>query len=120
MRKAGKFVVFSFALLFAVAAFSAEKSVTFYSTVNLNGTTLKAGEYNVRYTVSGNSVEVEFLQGKKKVAASSAQLVEAKKTNRDTLVTESGSDGNTKLVSIQFANQGKAIAFANAGSGGSN
>jgi hypothetical protein len=120
MKKALKFVVLCSALLFAVAAFSAERSVRLYSPVNLNGTTLKAGEYNVRYTVNGSNVDVQFLQGKKTIASTSAQLVEARKTNRDMLVTDNGSDGNTKLVSIQFANQPNAISFANAGTGGGN
>lgn len=120
MKKFSKFVVLCSALLFAVAAFSAEKSVKLYSPVSLNGTTLQAGQYNVRYTVNGSNVEVQFLQGKKEVASTSAQLVEARKTNRDTLITESGSDGSAKLVSIQFANQANAIRFADAGAGGSN
>ncbi len=120
MKKVSKVVVLCSALLFAIAAFSAEKSVNIYSPVNLNGTTLEAGQYSIRYSVNGSNVEVQFLQGKKTVASASAQLIEARKTNRDTLVTENGSDGNAKLVSIQFANQPNAIRFADAGAGGSN
>lgn len=120
MKKISKLVVLCSTLLIAVTAFSAERSVKLFSPVNLNGTTLKAGEYNVRYTVNGTNVDIQFLQGKKTVASTSAQLVEARKSNRDMLITENGSDGNAKLVSIQFANQPSAIRFSDAGAGGSN
>ena len=115
-----KIVVLCSALLLAIAAFGAEKSVRFSSPVSLNGTTLQAGEYNLHYTVNGTNVDVQFVQGKKTVATTSAQLVEAKKTSRDTVITNNTSDGNPRLVSIQFANQRNAIIFGDASTGGGN
>jgi hypothetical protein len=120
MKRMLKLACLCSTLLFAVAAFSAEKSVKFSSPVSLNGTTLQAGEYEVRYTVNGTNVDVQFVQGRKTVATTSAQLVEARKISRDTIITNSVSEGSPRLVSIQFANQRNAITFGETASGGSN
>ena len=119
MKKAFGFVVLSAALLFATAAFAGDKSVTLSQTTVINGQKLSAGDYKVKFQVTGSTAEVHFLKDKKEVASAPAQMVEMQATPRyDSIVTAANGDGNAKLVELQFANQKSAIRFSSESSAG--
>ena len=118
MSKLLKGFVFLSALLIAMGAFAAERSLTISSPVSLNGTKLAPGDYKVRYDLNGSTADVKFLQGKKEVASASGQVIERDKASRDGIVTQKEGDGSTKLVELQFANQKTSIRFAPESSGG--
>jgi hypothetical protein len=119
MKKVFSFAALGIALLFATTAFAGDKSVTLSAPTTINGQKLAAGEYKVKYQVNGSVADVHFLQGKKEVASTSAQVVEIASAPRsDSVVTFHNGDGSTKLVELQFANQKSAIRFGSESSGG--
>jgi hypothetical protein len=119
MKKAFSFAVLGAALLFATAAFAGDKSVTLSAPTTINGQKIAAGEYRVRYQVSGSTAEVHFLKDKKEVASTSAQVVAiASPPPSDSVVTSANGDGSSRLVELQFANQKSAIRFGSESSTG--
>lgn len=119
MKKVFSFAVLGVALLFATASFAGDKSVTLSDATIVNGQKLAAGQYKVRYQVSGSVAEVHFLKDKKEVASTSAQVIEVAAAPRsDSVVTAANSDGSAILVELQFANQKSAIRFGSESSSG--
>ena len=119
MRKRFSFVILSAAALLATTAFAGDKSVTLSAPTTINGQKIAAGEYKVRYQVSGSTADVHFLKGKKEVASTSAQVVQiASVPPSDSVVTTANGDGSSRLVELQFANQKSAIRFGSESSGG--
>ena len=118
MKKFFSFAVLGAAMLFATVAFAGDKNVTFTAPTTINGQKLAAGEYKLRYEVSGTTAEVRFLKDKKEVASTSAQMVEVAAPRSDSVVTRDNGDGSSKLVELQFANQRSAIRFGSESSSG--
>jgi hypothetical protein len=83
--------------------------------VNVNGTTLKPGDYKLQWDGAGPDVEVSILQGKNVVAKTPAHVV-----NLDTVaensaaVTRKSDDGTSSLAGVRFA--GKKFALDLGGS----
>src|SRR5258708_36270601 len=72
-----KSLVMGLALLLASSAFAATKaSLQLSNPVLVNGTTLKAGDYKVKWEGSGPSVELSIMQGKKTLAKVPAHIVD--------------------------------------------
>jgi hypothetical protein len=118
MKNLVKGFVFLSALLLAVGAFAAERSLTIYSPMSVNGAKLAPGDYKVHYDLKGSNAEVKFMQGKKEVASATGQVVEKERAQRDGIVTQKDGDGSTRLVELQFANQKSSIRFVPESSGG--
>jgi hypothetical protein len=117
MKQLRRFVVVVLLLLVAAMAFAGDKSFTIHSSMSINGTKLPAGQYRVHYSVNGSSAEVQFLQGKKTVTTATAELVDAGRVPRDSVISRNDSDGSTQLVALQFANQEKQLRFTSDSSG---
>ena len=118
MRKIFSFALLSAAVLLATTAFAGDKYVTLSAPTTINGQKLAAGEYKVRYQVSGSTADVHFLRGKKEVASTSAQVVDVAAPPDDSVVTIPNGDGSSRLVELQFAKQKSAIRFGSESSGG--
>ena len=119
MKKVLGSVTLSTALLLAASAFAGDKTVVFTSPTNINGQKVAAGEYKVRYQVNGSTADVHFLKDKKEVATASAQVASLQNApDRDSVVTQAGSDGNSKLVELQFAKQKSVIKFGSESTAG--
>jgi hypothetical protein len=119
MKKAFGFAVMTVALLFAVGAFAGDRTINLRETTSINGQKLAAGEYKMEYQVNGSTAEVHFLKGKKEVASTSAQVVEAEKApGQDAIITQDSGDGTAKLLEIQFARQKSSIRFGSEPSAG--
>ena len=68
-----KCVVLGLAVLIATAAFASNKgSLHVQEAVEVNGQSLPAGDYQVRWEGTGSDVQLSFMQGKKEVAKTSA------------------------------------------------
>ncbi len=74
--------LFGASLLFAVGAFAQEKgTLNLTDKINVQGTELKAGRYNVEWTGSGPTVQVNIRQGKNNVVTVPATLVTKEAAN---------------------------------------
>ena len=114
MKLKSKLVVVVVSLVLAVGAFASDVhkgSLQTYNPVQLNGKSLPAGEYQVRWEGSGPSVQLSILKNNKVVATTDAQVIElAQKPSSDTALTTAKADGTRSLDEIRFA--GKKFAFA--------
>ena len=112
-----RFALLLLALALSVSAFAKPKSenVTLYHDASLNGTSLPAGDYLVKYDVEGGSAQVTFMKGKKEVATANGQVktLAKKPVSNQVLVNEAG---NTRNISeIDFGGKDTAITFESAG-----
>jgi hypothetical protein len=106
-----KSLVLGLALLLASSAFAATKgSLQISKPVNVNGTTLKPGDYKVQWEGAGPNVELSILQGKNVVAKVPARVVELQAaSSSDAAVTRSDDSGASTLAGLRF--QGKKFAL---------
>jgi hypothetical protein len=119
MKKVLSASTFSIVILLAASAFAGDKTVVFTSPTNINGQKVAPGEYKVRYQVNGSTADVHFLRDKKEVATASGQIASLENApDRDSVVTQSGSDGNSRLVELQFAKQKSVIKFGSESTAG--
>ena len=105
-------------VLLATSAFAATKaSLTLNGAANVNGTTLKAGEYSLQWDGTGN-VEVSILHGKNVVAKVPAKVVDLTSPSQyDIAVITKNSDGSSTLSGARFEGKKYALDLGDAGSG---
>lgn len=118
MKKFSKLAVCAFVLTFAVSAFAGEGKGTFtlHQDAVLNGETLKAGRYKVKWDEAGN---VSLLSGKKVVTTTNAKIVPAKKGfAHSAAVMERQADGSLKLVELQLEGKKQSLQLSEGGSAG--
>ena len=86
-------------------------TLTLLHDAQLNGKTLPAGEYTLKYDTNGSSCQVKFLKGSKEVAAAEGQVKDLEKApQHDQVVLNNG--GNVPTISeVDFRNSTKAISF---------
>ena len=106
-----KSLVLGLALLLASSAFAATKgSLQISKPVNVNGTTLKPGDYKVQWEGAGPNVELSILQGKNVVAKVPARVVELQTaSSSDAAVTRSDDSGASTLAGLRC--QGKKFSL---------
>ncbi len=113
-----RFALLALALTLTVSAFAKPKSesITLYQDASINGTTLPAGDYVVKYDVEGNNAQVKFMKGSKEVASANGQLKTlTKKPDASQVVVDS--TGNLRSISeLDFGGKDTAISFASGGS----
>src|SRR5690242_17022554 len=89
-------------LLLAINALAASNvhkgSLTIGDALQVNGTTLPAGDYTVHWEGTGPNVEVKFTQGRKVLATASAQLTDTgTKARVNAAEVKNSSDGTRTL-----------------------
>jgi hypothetical protein len=88
------------------------KTVTLTSPMQVGGTQVPAGKYQIRWTGLGPLARVEILQNKKAVAqAASRVVILARKSAADAAVPRTNPDGTVSLGSLQFAAEAFALFF---------
>jgi hypothetical protein len=107
------------------------RTVTFAHDVVVNGTSLPAGQYSIRWENHSSGTTIEFVQHHKVVFTTEAGFEERSKgyernmavnatgslegtTNaydRDAVVYNTASDGTVSLVEIHFADSNKRLVF---------
>jgi len=109
-----RYTVMALALMLSLSALAKEQSqnVTLYHDATLNGATVPAGEYTVKYDVDGSNAQVKFMQGKKEVASATGQVKNlSKKAPSNQIVLDT--DNNARNISeIDFGGKDTAITFA--------
>jgi hypothetical protein len=106
-----KSLMMGLALLLASSAFAATKGhLELQGPTLVNGTQLKAGDYNLQWEGTGPEVQVSIMQGKKVLATVPAKIVELKTASQsDSAVVSSNTDGTSSLAEVQF--RGKTTAL---------
>jgi len=120
-RTLARVALFVFAVTMSLSAFAGSKSqtLTLAHDAQLNGTTIPAGEYTLKYDTNGQTCQVKVLKGKKEVASADGQVKQlASKPDHDQVVLNTGS-GVPSINEVDFSNSTTAITFdssmANAG-----
>ena len=110
--KISKGFLMGLALLLATSGFAANKgSLEVSDPVTVNGKQLAAGEYTVKWDGAGPNVELSIMKGKNVVATVPAHMLDLEQSpSRDSIVTNTNSDGHRSLSEIRFS--GKKYAFA--------
>lgn len=93
-------------------AASGSSNVKLFSAAQLNGTSLAAGEYKVKWDSHSPEADVTFLQGKKTVATAHAKLVDRDQASpENAVVTRANSDGSATIVEIRFEGKKSVLVF---------
>jgi hypothetical protein len=108
----GKAAVLFVVLAVGTSVFaSTSGTLTVSEPVQINGKTIAAGEYKVKWEGSGNT-EVSILKGKTVVATAPARLVEMDKaSSADAAVLLKNNDGSRTVKEIRFGGKKYALAF---------
>jgi hypothetical protein len=77
----------------------------------LNGKTIPAGEYTVKYETNGTTAQVRFLQGRKEVASASGQTKDlGKKADQARVVLLDGT-GAPSIQEVDFGGSTTGVTF---------
>jgi hypothetical protein len=101
------------ALTLSLSAFAKPKSesITLFQDASVSGTNLPAGDYVVKYDVTGSNAQVKFMKGNKEVATANGQVKTLNKKAGSTQVVLN-TEGNTRAISeIDFGGKDTAISF---------
>ncbi len=99
-------------LLLATSVFAAtanKGSLQTMSDFTVNGKTLPAGEYQLKWEGSGPQVQLNILKGKNVVASTPARLVDLNQTaNSDSAVLKNSGEGHS-LAEVRFSGKKYAL-----------
>lgn len=100
------------ALTTTAFAASGAATVKLFGAAQVNGKSLAAGEYKVKWETNSPQADVTFLQGKKAVATAQAKLVDRDQAYReDAVVTRANPDGSETIVELRFAGKKSVLVF---------
>jgi hypothetical protein len=109
-----KALVLMTVVLTTAFALAANVQINISSPNQLNGTTINPGSYKFNYTTSGNTAQVNLIQGKKTVATATGELVDIQTPPAyDSIISKTNPDGTRTMYEIQFAGKKQAIRFNN-------
>lgn len=112
-----KSLLMGLALLLTSSAFAATKAhLALTNPTTVNGTQLKAGDYQLQWDGNGPNVEVSILQGKNVVTKVNAKLVDLKsRAASDAAIVKDNGDGTTSLTGARFSGKQFGLELADAG-----
>ena len=88
------------------------RTVTLSNNVVVNGTSLPAGKYTVRWETHSPEATVEIVRRHKVVLSTEGRVEERSKGyDRDAVVYNTASDGTMSLAEIRFAHSNKVLVF---------
>jgi hypothetical protein len=114
-RMLARVALFVFAVTMSISAFAGSKSesLTLIHDVQLNGTTIPAGDYTVKYDTNGSTCLVKVMKGGKTVATANGELKQlASKPDHDQVVVQNDTGGVPTLSEMDFSNSKTAITFS--------
>jgi hypothetical protein len=114
-----KSLMMGLALLLASSAFASTKGhLQLLAPTTVNGTQLKAGDYNVQWEGTGPEVQVSIMQGKKVLTTVPAKIVELKtKSENDSAVISNKTDGTSSLEGVRFRGKTTALELSESSDG---
>lgn len=96
----------------AFAAAGGTANIKLFGAAQLNGKSLAAGEYKVKWESHSPEADVTFLQGKKAVATAHAKLVDRDQASpENAVVTRANSDGSETIIEIRFEGKKSVLVF---------
>ena len=113
-RMLARIALLLFAVTMSVSAFAGSKSesLTLLHDVQLNGTTIPAGEYTVKYDANGSTCLVKVMKGNKTVATANGELKQlANKPQHDQVILQDDAGSVPVLSEMDFSNSTTAISF---------
>ena len=99
-------------LLLATSVFAANNkgSVQTLSTVTVNGKTLPAGDYSLKWEGTGSNIQLNILKNNKVVATTPARLVDLQQSpTQDQAVVKNNEDGTKSLSEVRFSGKKYAL-----------
>ena len=88
------------------------RQVTLRHNAVLNGTSLPAGQYVIRWEAQSPRASVEFARGRKVVLSTEGKIENRGETYRaDTVVYDTASDGSLTVSEIRFAGSSEVLVF---------
>ena len=114
MQRALKVLAGISILVLAMSAVAAENSgkFTLPSAAELNGKSLAAGEYKVRWEGQGPEVQVTVSRGKETITTAPAKLVErSEKARRNAVVMNTNRGGAGSIIELQLSGKRAALVF---------
>src|SRR5208283_2089436 len=96
-----------FAVTISIRPFAGSRSatLTLIHDVQLNGTTIPAGEYTVKYDSNGSTCLVKVMKGGNTVATANGELKQlASKPEHDQVVVQNDAGGVPALSEMDFSN----------------
>jgi hypothetical protein len=115
--KITKSLVLGVTLLVATAAVAApensgKSSVQLDSPVNVNGTQLPSGHYNLKWTTTPSGTELQFINSRNAVTTVPAQIVQLdRKESQSSIDTARAEDGSMTLLGIRLSGKNFALAL---------
>ena len=102
------------AVTMSISAFAGSKSetLTLLHDVQLNGTTIPAGEYTVKYDANGSTCQVKVMKGGKTVATANGELKQLADKPRHDQVLLGGNGGVPVVNEMDFSDSKTAITFS--------
>ena len=95
-------------------ALAANLQVNLNNPSQLNGTTISPGSYKLNYNTTGNTAQVNVIQGKKTVATATGEVVQIQTApQHDSIISKMNPDGTRSMYEIQFAGKKQVIRFNN-------
>jgi uncharacterized protein YfaP (DUF2135 family) len=109
-------MILALAVLLTASAFAGSEthkaSMQLFDAVQVNGSELAAGQYQVQWEGAGPNVELSIAQGKKVLAKAPARLLTLdNKASNDAVVTNTNTDGSRSVSEIRFAGKKYALAL---------
>jgi hypothetical protein len=104
-----------FAVTMSISAFAGSKSepLTLLHDAQLNGTTIPAGEYTVKYDANGSTCLVKVMKGSKTVATANGELKQlADKPQHDQVVLQNDTGSLPAVSEIDFSDSKTALTFS--------
>jgi len=112
-RMLARIALLVFAVTMSLSAFAGSKpeSITLLHDVQLNGTTIPAGDYTVKYDANGSTCLVKVMKGGKTVATANGELKQlANKPAHNQVVLDDTASGPA-VSEMDFSNTATAITF---------
>ena len=106
--------LFVFAVTLSSSAFAGSKSetLTLLHDAKLNGTTIPAGEYTVKYDANGSTCLVKVMKGNKTVATANGELKQlSSRPEHDQVVLRNDAGSLPTVSEMDFSNSNTAITF---------
>src|SRR5271166_126472 len=113
-RMLARVALLVFAVTMSLSAFAGSKaeSITLLHDAQLNGTTIPAGDYTVKYDANGSTCLVKVMKGSKTVATANGELKQlANKPQRDQVILQNDGGSVPVLSEMDFSNSTTAISF---------
>ena len=113
-RMLARVALLVFAVTMSISAFAGSKSesLTLLHDAQINGTTIPAGDYTVKYDANGSTCLVKVMKGNKTVATANGELKQLDaKPKHDQVLLQDAAGGVPTLTEMDFSDSKTAIAF---------